>query len=402
MLEIRSKRTTGVLHKHPDPDAIVGGWQFYLVGEITFVFWGGGPDLIPSGEGFIPIDIGGGKFDHHPPQRFPSECAATLVAKELGFDKDPALKPILIYVKNHDLRGIRTPLDFADFVRCLNKNYPENPEKVLEISFGILDALYDYFKANEETTQEDRDNLAEYIESWLQDKDNSVAAQILGFKKGLRNGNRKPLDLTIISAALKRKNLETAKTVTRELLEAKYFAQQKFFKEAKEELKQARVKPIIRGKLVLNVVTVNSDNEEISVLARHWRYGYNAAIVIQRNSNGRTMIFTNRRFELAYDLESIVAAIRLEEQMRRKTTRQRLMLSFRKLTEPGHIKYIEQWYYQIEPHKGGGKLLNGSLTAPDVEPTQIPLERVTEIVESILELGRNFRWDVWTFKNYHI
>jgi hypothetical protein len=406
LIEIKSKEWTLILHHNPDPDAIVSAWQLKTFGEAEFPgvskagfnFWSGGPEPIPEGEKFIPVDIGGGRFDHHPPKNKPRDCAATLVAKELGVEKDPSLQPILEYVKKHDLQGTRTPLDFADFVRCLNQRYLENPDKVLEIAFEILDGLYLFYSSNQKENQEDRDKLAKLIDKWLKSKDKFIAQQIVRFNRGISNGNREALDLALIFLALQRKKPDTAKATIKELLEAKYLAQVQFFEKAGKELKKAKVTPIIRENWIFNVVTIKSDNPEMAKLARHKRYGYNAAVVIQQNSNGRTMVFTNLRFRLARDLENIVAAIRLEEQLQRKTNSQRLTISFRRLTQPGHVRHTENWYYQKEPNPGGGKLLNGSLTAPDIEPTKIPLDLIQEIVVTILKLGKYFKWKTWVAK----
>lgn len=400
MIEIKSKEQILVLHKNPDLDAIVGGWQMVRFGEnkfpkiskAKFLFWGGGPNPIPVGEGIIQIDIGGGKYDHHPANEFPNECAATKVADDLGIREDPALTEILEYTKKYDLQGTRSPLDLADFIQCCNKKYQGNPERVLEVTFEILDALYSYYGSKEKPIQEDRNRLAEFIESWLKDKDRFVAQQIIKFATGLRNGNRQPFDLTVIFCAMERKYPEKTETRTKELLDAKYFTQQMFF-EAREELKKAKITSILRGKQILNIVTVKSGNSEVARIARHLKYGCNAAIVIQQNSNGRTLIFTNNRFYLADDLQNIVAMIRLEEQLQRKS--EKLTLNFRKLRQPGYIQYVENWYFQKENNRGGGKLLNGSSTSPDIEPTKIPLQRIQEIVVTALRFGKYFKWERW-------
>lgn len=396
MFSITSKGGIVVLHHMPDVDAIVGAWLYTrFCKEINnFLFWSGGPETLPQGEGFIAIDIGGGKFDHHPPQKFPGECAATLVAKKIEIDKDPALQEILEYTVKNDLQGIRSLLDFADFTRCINQQYPEDPERTLKIGFEILDALYDYFQSEIQETQQDRDRTATFVNNWLKDKDEQVAQQIVRFVKGISNGNRKPLNLTVIFTALLKKDPERAEILGRQLVEAKYFSQQIFFNGKKELKDKGTVITVVRDrKIMLNVVTIQSDNPQIAGLARHEKNGFNAALVIQQNSNGRTLIFTNNRFSTANDLTNITAMIRLEEQLCKSSDYP--TLSFERLTQPGHTS---NWYYQKEDNPGGGKLLNGSLTSPDIEPTVIPLERIQAIVLKALQLGKNFRWNTWVSK----
>ncbi|MBZ9572130.1 chromate resistance protein [Patescibacteria group bacterium] len=323
MLEIKNKEWVLVLHKHPDVDAITGAWLLQKFGEkkyqdiskARFLFWSGGMGPIPEGKKFIPIDIGGkfARFDHHPPQKFPEECATTLIAKDLGVESDPALSQIIKLVKASDLHGQKTPLDLTDTLRSLNLKYSDNPEKVLETAFEILDAKYE---------------------------------------------------------------------------------EQKLFFEAREELEKAKVTEIQRRGKILRIVTVKSENPMISPIARHRKLGVDAAIVIQQNSSGRVVIFTNNRYDLREDFINIVGMIRLEEQLRQG--KKPLITSFGILSRPGEISQVPEWYFQEEEHRGGGKLLNGSLTAPDVPPTRIPLERIEEIVKMVFELDRNF----WTLDTY--
>ncbi len=409
-IEINSKIWTIVLHKSPDADAITGAWLLERFGEKKFpgisnakhLFWSGGEEF-RSGGNFISVDIGGGPYDHHhSTSKVSEECAATLVAKDLGLNEEPALTEILKYIKEHDLRGIRTPLDFADCVRCLNQAHREDPERILEMGFEILDALYTYFADGETVIQEDRNRLATIIENWLKGKDQRVSQQIQKFGKGLRNGNKRSLDLTTIFCALEIHSPK-ALSVIEELLEVKYLTQIEFFRSADEELKKAKITSIFRGSKELRVVTIQSDNPSFAALARNREHGRNAAIVIQKNEGGRTLIFTNNRFFLKEDIKQIAAAIRFEEQViMNRGKKEELIIDFNILSQPGHLLLVPNWYFQKEENRGGGKLLNGSFTSPDIPATRISLERIREIVEKVLALGRNFKWEIWCHKEYKI
>ena len=108
------------------PDTVAAVFLLQEFGEKFFpgiakakvVFW----TALPTGktaaeleaEGTLPIDLGGGTFDHH---KHKGESAATLVANYLGVMSNPSLKKLLAYAKRDDLEGKGTlstdPLDRA-------------------------------------------------------------------------------------------------------------------------------------------------------------------------------------------------------------------------------------------------------------------------------------------------
>ncbi|KPJ57237.1 hypothetical protein AMJ49_01340 [Parcubacteria bacterium DG_74_2] len=397
------------VHWLPHPDELIARWMFQrgfgekkfpgsTKAQVMFLDSTQEITLPPGSINLIPVGAGKQQFDEHrsyqETDRIPGECAATLVAKELGIDEDPQLREILEYVLLHDSRGILNRLDLADCINSLNQQYPTDSQHVLEIGTTIVDALYDY---THETTQEDRDKVAQFIDEWAQGKDELKAGQIIRFAKGLRHGNKKPFDLTYIFCALEKKyDREKVEAIVKELLEAKYFIQKKFFEAATElkkklELREAKIVPVIRDKTILNVLKIESDNPQIAKVARHQEFGCDASVVIQKNGSGRVLIFTNNRFYTAQDMLNIAATIRLEELLQEK----KLIIGYRKLSRAGIVREVPNWYFQRERNPGGGKLLNGSLTARDIEPTKIPVERILEIATTVLRLGKNFRWGVW-------
>ncbi len=147
---------TLVTHERPHFDEIVAFWLLRKFGETIFlgistakvVFWatgGGTPDGRSAEEwerdGFLPIGIGGGRFDEHPSTgngRKEGECAATLVAKAIGVHENPALELLLKYVLDNDTKGAGHPMDIAHLATLLYQLYPDNPEKVMEwVTEGI-------------------------------------------------------------------------------------------------------------------------------------------------------------------------------------------------------------------------------------------------------------------------
>ena len=154
------KYHTIVTHVNPHLDEITAIWLLRRFGEKKFLgistakitFWSTGGQA-PDGrsaedyerEGILLIGIGGGCFDEHPANgsaRKKGECAATLVAKALGVDNDPALEKILKFAVNSDLKGTSHLFDLASIVKVLHQEYPDNPEKVMEWATIGLEAKY--------------------------------------------------------------------------------------------------------------------------------------------------------------------------------------------------------------------------------------------------------------------
>lgn len=92
-------------------------------------------------EGILLIGIGGGRFDEHPDigqERKNDECAATLVAKDLGLEDEPWLETTLRFVKNNDLKGSAHPFDLASMTKILHESH--SPEDVRNWLFVALRA----------------------------------------------------------------------------------------------------------------------------------------------------------------------------------------------------------------------------------------------------------------------
>ena len=95
----------------------------------------------------LPIDVGGGPFDHHGT----SYCASELVAGLLKISDNPALAKMLAYAKRDDAFGKGTvssdPLDRAfglsGLIASLNKQFPGQAQKIVETVLPLLAAHYD-------------------------------------------------------------------------------------------------------------------------------------------------------------------------------------------------------------------------------------------------------------------
>jgi len=123
--------------------------------EANVVLW----DKVPDGktaddfekEGYLLVDMGNGKFDHHEEDHAQkTECASTLIAKYLKIDEQPALKKLLTFVKRDDLEGrgivskdvIDRMFGLPALILNLAKTYPDNPEYVIDIVKRLFQAHY--------------------------------------------------------------------------------------------------------------------------------------------------------------------------------------------------------------------------------------------------------------------
>jgi hypothetical protein len=279
-----------ITHQSPHLDELVAIWLIERFGNEKFL-----KIFAPEIPRVIPLGIEGGSFDEHPTiekGRKEGECTASLVAKALEIETDPALEEILEYLKSRDLQGGSHPFEIATLVSLLTRN-PKIPlAKVAELVSLIMSAKYE--------------------------------EQLL------------------------------------------------FLTSTKDEFfKKAEIEEIIgpQGER-LKMVTIVSDNELMNKFARS-KLGGEAAIVIQQNSKGNVQIFTNKKYGLK--LYDVVKIIRYTEQWRKGAI---VTTDWDRLAAEGIITGAEEWYF----HEAGQMLLNGSLTHPDVPPTNLTIENIKEAV----------------------
>ncbi|MBI2023468.1 hypothetical protein HYT01_02830 [Candidatus Giovannonibacteria bacterium] len=97
-------------------------------------------------EGYILIDLGGGKFDHHDQRG--KTTASQLVCDFLGISEDPSLAKLLEYARRDDFFGKGTVSEDAldrtfglsGLVAALNKSLPKNPQRIADLIMPILAA----------------------------------------------------------------------------------------------------------------------------------------------------------------------------------------------------------------------------------------------------------------------
>ncbi|TAL20109.1 hypothetical protein EPN90_01705 [Patescibacteria group bacterium] len=159
-MQSRPIKTIAIFPKvQPDTVAAIlllkdyGEKHFPGIARAEVVFW----TALPAGQtaeqceaaGILPIDLGGGTFDHHHAERGEhQESAATLVAKYLGVEKDPALQKLLAYAKRDDLEGKGTisedPLDRAfglsGLITTYGRMHKDEPAALVVLVLPLLRA----------------------------------------------------------------------------------------------------------------------------------------------------------------------------------------------------------------------------------------------------------------------
>lgn len=129
-----------------------GSERYLGIKEAAIAIW----QMLPEGEtpeslekkGYLLIDVGGGRFDHH--TKLKGATASLLVANDLEIVEKPALAKLLEYARRDDLFGRGTisddPIDRAfglsALIYNLNKSCVGRPERVAEIILPVFAGHY--------------------------------------------------------------------------------------------------------------------------------------------------------------------------------------------------------------------------------------------------------------------
>ena len=145
-----------VTHVRPHWDEIVAIWllvrfgnrQFPDINKAVDVFWDGGPQVEVLGVArplaeirpfSLFVGTGGGPLDEHIAEgRLEDSCAATLTAKFLGIQNNPALRQILSYTLNNDTKGGAGAFELPIVLRT--KGLPA--KEAFRLGFVVLDTFF--------------------------------------------------------------------------------------------------------------------------------------------------------------------------------------------------------------------------------------------------------------------
>lgn len=151
---------TIMTHPNPHWDELVAIWLCLRFGEEKYpgisqakiVFAGSGGEKFRGcssdtlkRRNVLALGVCGGSLDEHPTyekEKKESECAATLIAKDLGIEKNPVLEKILHHALITDTKPTN-PFDISSVAKTITIQNPQEPLKALQWAIVALDSLYE-------------------------------------------------------------------------------------------------------------------------------------------------------------------------------------------------------------------------------------------------------------------
>jgi hypothetical protein len=384
----KKKGVIKATHTRPDLDAVAAMWLIETFGnekmkEGVHLFLKSGDETLTQFEGMIIIDRGRGEFDHHGRDNAAGETSAYLVAKKLGIIERKSIQQLLSIVRRSDLQGISESFDISDIIKCMQRDRRIKDEEIIEIGKRIVEDTVEF---RERGLSRDNQWLREVIFDFLKGK-MVLPPKFQRYLEVLSNPRfERHFDLVEISVAEREKNgEEKAREFLKKILEIEYNDSAEYL-EALEIVKGAWKKRVREFQIIAAI----TDNTKFNQAAR----AQGAAIVIQRNGDGHTQIYFDTGKVPESLMDNIAAVIRLEECLAMNRP-----IPKTDLRKPGWIEDIPWYYYQAprlkEKRKKPGRfILNGSLTAPDIQPSKINWEDLLYIVECAVRYEK-INWPRW-------
>jgi hypothetical protein len=360
--------------------------------QTAVIFLKGGDESLTGGmmgDSIVLIDRGRGELDHHGGNFNGNETSASLMAKKLGITEDKNIQVLLGLVQRKDLQGVALPFDAPDIVSCIQKTRNISDEEKLKLGIRIIRSAMEFRKRK--LQRDNRWAQLVIIDFLGEKKAEKIPEKFTQYIDKLQNEKfDRPFDIVEILAGESAYIGDRDKAVkfVKTLLEFIFNDSIKFY-EAKKEFWEKAEKKEIKGILM----TVHcTDNEKFNPAAR----SEGASIIVQRDIDGHTQIFFSTDDPLLNDniIDSIAAMVRAEECLV-----QGIEIPDADLAQSEWVDGIPEWYYYKAPPIGGKKpgrfIMNGSLTAPDVPCSQIPLSTLFEIVQNAVKFDPRFNWDRW-------
>ena len=350
--------------------------------EAVVQFWNAGrktPDGVYADEAWVrkncalPIGCAGSMLDEHPREeetreddaarKERQECAASLVAQLLEIDQLPQLQSLLRFARRVDNTATADPRDISSIIKKLHDNRESNHktvkrwvkdpvklERILEL-LGRQIPLDDMFEWVEQGI------YAKYCEP--EQTDDFTIEKIAELIR--LQGHTEPYTadewLRIGAEALELDQL-LFETVT--AAEYKAYGVISTFRGRNQ-----------KGQIVdMKLAFVSSDDTRIHRFARS-KLGDQVAVTVQRRRNGTYVIQSNKYYGIR--MHDVARALITEEKLIRREELPSWSDMRRQLQH-------SVWYYFVP----GEALFNGAKTSPDVDPSQIPLPRLIELVKTAL------------------
>ena len=377
-------------------------------------------------KGIIPVDIGGGPFDHPIHKK---GCATTQVAECFNI-RTPAEREMTDYVFASDIYGKSTPFDLArtfKFVSmALEDGRPikslESDKAIMEWALKISEAILEHMSKFDPRGKErlkinryltdivvsawlaerfrlgKRNNLSEVVEKvenigtvefseencrtvkaigMIEQNQRSVLERLERFIfNNFVKGNRTKFDLSEITSCLYFYYGGDIRRTMEEVFKALdgFLWREMAYQEARSEYEKKAIEQIIkdhRGRNI-KVATIESNNLMMAIFARAEK---KVVLLVQRNENrGRKTIYisANKKRVRKAEIADIVALLRIKEQEARNVPINKQVYDWNVLRREGTLGEIPQWHYQEE----AWAIFNRSLSAKDVPSTALSLDEI--------------------------
>lgn len=310
-----------------------GMTRFVGASQAKLVFWPGGletPDKRPvadwEADGVLPINCGGGTFDHHPHGKYPHDCTFTLALKALGLEKDPRFKLMMEYIYWDDTRAFAR-VDYPELA------IPQKEEMKFSLSRMFKDKQSRVKRTGDDAT--DQENMRKVAQTALYslyvDLDTHIKVQEEFFVKG----------------------------------KAAFLAADQH----KVTDKNGKTWQLVQGE---------TDCDQFAAYARSEYSNFTPSVVVQVRPNGHTQILGTNKMNLNF--VKLAQTVRLKEfQLRGRVLGAVTMNEF---CQEGTMEVeVPEWF--LMPGKsadGSSMLLNGSHRHPAVPPTIIKPHLLKKII----------------------
>lgn len=351
--------------------------------------------------GFLCLGLGLGadrwSIDEHRPNlkgrdRLPGQCTATLAAKRVGEDTNPALKRILDEVLWCDTEsGVRYS-QLAELVKLLHRFYKGNSAEVVVWLFPALEAIYSQ-QVLAVSAQGDETTVSEFFSEYVSKNGNSsesIDKRVVGeIKKriadSVSNMDRSVTELAHVVRSMQRQGVDQqiVRNFCFKVFEAWQYDQVEF-DEAVAIVDKAVVKHILvksgSNEFTLKAIVVRGDSHHL-LRAANW---LGARFVVIQNGRGQVQVFVNTKAPDSITLDTFVGMIRVLE----TSPGIRKSLVWQKLKTTGAEYVANNWYY----FRDARQLLNGSLTHPAVTPTTLHLDAIVGALEHAFHPRLIVKW----------
>lgn len=362
------KEKIGITHTRADIDVF---FTAAMLGIKKFFFVKNSDGITVNFKNARYIDRGKRDLDHHGQK---GKTSFDLVLEELDIQEEKWTQPIKRFVQRADLNGESLPYDVSQISKAVVRIKDIDDEENMQIGIEMAEAiLYFHKEGIPRDNKFTRQIIAEFINEVF--KENKIPKMLSRYLEQLSNPRfERVCDLVEIVTGYYNKNnkdLEKTKEFTKKLLRYTLHDRQ-LFEKAQEDLQKA-MKIKTRKGLIMVKEYQEEANPKFNVAARK----IGAIAVIQRQmKNKQTQIFFDTKRITRKQTDKVISFLRLLEAG--------VKINKNELTKEGRIEKVNEWFYFVG-EKGGVMILNGSLTAPDVPPSQLSTEQIIESVKAGLE-----------------